>query len=204
MQALILALVVVGLLLTLVFIIYLVDRVNNLDRKASELAAVINKGNKGENLGPYGGLSGKKLWEAMGGNAPSGMEPGQFEDIRERYATVLLKHIDAVFEDGVQAARLGLEGEVRNTRVISTLRGQVESWLPQAQVNAIHQCGKDLVMLPPERLPDVRQVFDEAVKVLYGRAQIPLVEGYPPSLQAALAALAPPAAVTPPAVSGQG
>jgi len=188
MQTLLLALVAIGLLLILVFIVYLVDRVNNLERRAGEVAAVLAKSRSVNAVGPFGGLSGKKLWDAMSGMSPPDMDAAQLAEIRERYGTVLLKHLDAIFEDGVQAGKLGLSSDVSNTRQISTLRGQVESWLPQAQVNTIHQCGVNTVVMPAEQLSTVCQTYQEALQALYSRVQLPVPEGYPAALQTALEA----------------
>lgn len=189
MQSLFLALLAIGLLLILVFIVYLVDRVNNLERKAGEVADVLTKSRSPGASGPFGGLSGKKLWEAMSGMPVPGADPGQFDEIRERYATVLLKHVDAVFEEGVQAGKFGLSAEVSNTRQISTLRGQVESWLPQTQVNTIYQCGVDTSIRPADQLPSVCQTYQEALQALCDRVQLPVPDGYPATLQTALLAL---------------
>lgn len=188
-QSIYLALLAIGLLFILVFIVYLVDRVNHLERKTGEVADVLAKSKSAISAGPFGGLSGKKLWDAMTGMVSQDFDSGQIDEIRERYSTVLLKHIDAIFEEGVQAGKFGLTSEVPNTRQISTLRGQVESWLPQSQVITIYQCGVDTSSKPAEQLTTVCQTYREALQFLFTRSQLPVPEGYPPSLQTALLGL---------------
>lgn len=170
-----LALIAVGLLVILVFIIYLIDRVNSIEKETRQFALSLSEQKKEPpSLGPFAGLSSKKLWDAMTGRVPDGLDPSVVTDVRERYAVVLQKHIEAVFREGGQDGQLGLSAEPKNTKTITTLRGTVESWLPTAQVNAIYKCGLDAAQLPPDQWEAVRQSLDEAGQTLYGKALVNL------------------------------
>lgn len=167
-----LALIAIGLLIILVLIIYLADRVNSLEKQTQEAVKSI-KEKAAVFKGPFAGLSAKKLWDAMTGLVPEGMEASMVMDVRERYELVLQKHIEMLFGEGAKDAQRGLSGDPKNTRMISTLRGQVESWLPQAQVNAIYKAGYDSVGIQnAEQHTAVYTILEEACQHLYGKVQV--------------------------------
>ena len=176
MEPFVLAFIAIGLLVVLVFIIYLIDRVNSIEKETRQFAQTLNDQKEPPPLGPFAGLSSKKLWDAMTGRVPEGLDPGALVEVRERYELVLQKHIEAVFQEGVKDGQRGLSGEPKNTKLITTLRGPIESWLPSAQVNTLYKCGLDSAQLPPEQLDAVRSALDEAGQTLYGKALINLAQ----------------------------
>ena len=139
MEPFVLALIGIGLLVVLVFIIYLVDRVNGIEKETRRVAQSLNDAKEPPPLGPFAGLSSKKLWDAMTGRVPEGLDPSLLVEVRERYESVLFKHIEAIFQEGIQDGQRGLTGEPKNTKLLTTLRGPVESWLPSAQVNTLYK-----------------------------------------------------------------
>lgn len=176
MEPFVLAFIAIGLLVVLVFIIYLIDRVNSIEKETRQFAQTLNDQKEPPALGPFAGLTSKKLWDAMTGRVPEGLDPGALVEVRERYELVLQKHIEAVFQEGVKDGQRGLSGEPKNTKLITTLRGPIESWLPSAQVNTLYKCGLDSAQLPPEQLDAVRSALDEAGQTLYGKALINLAQ----------------------------
>ena len=176
MEPFVLAFIAIGLLVVLVFIIYLIDRVNSIEKETRQFAQTLNDQKEPPALGPFAGLTSKKLWDAMTGRVPEGLDPGVLVEVRERYELVLQKHIEAVFQEGVKDGQRGLSGEPKNTKLITTLRGPIEPWLPSAQVNTLYKCGLDSAQLPPEQLDAVRSALDEAGQTLYGKALINLVQ----------------------------
>ena len=174
MEPLILSLIAIGLLVILVFIIYLIDRVNTIEKETRQFANALGESKAVTVQGPFAGLASKKLWDAMSGRAPEGLDPSVLQEVRERYELVLQKHLEAVFQEGFKDGQRGMSGEPKNTRMIGTLRGQVESWLPTAQVNTVYKCGLDCAQLPPEQWGPVRLALDEAGQSLYGKALIDL------------------------------
>jgi len=67
---------------------------------------------------------------------------------------------------------MGVSSPPKNTRPITTLRGNVESWLPMPQVNAIYQCGVDTHQKPPEQHAEIRMALDDACNQLFTKTQI--------------------------------
>lgn len=191
MEPFILAFIAIGLLVVLVFIIYLIDRVNAIEKETRQFAQSLSEHNEPMPQGPFVGLSSKKLWDAMTGRVPEGMDPSLVVEVRERYEVVLQKHIESLFQEGVKDGQRGMSGEPKNIKIISTLRGSVESWLPTAQVNTIYKCGLDSVQLPTDQLDGVRSALDEAGQTLYGKALITLTRPLSASLMPEPAADAP-------------
>ncbi len=175
MDLLFLAFIAIGLLLLLVLGIYLVDRVNSLEKDTKtaieNLSASAQSSTKVP-VGPFAGMSAKKLWDAMTGRPPEDVPAESLGDVRARYETVLIKHIESIFEEGKRDGGMGVSSPPKNTRQITTLRGNVESWLPMPQVNAIYQCGVDTHQKPPEQHAEIRMALDDACNQLFGKTQI--------------------------------
>jgi hypothetical protein len=198
MEAFALAFMAMGLLVLLVFIMYLLDRVNTLERETRQLTRPLNAPKEVASAGPFAGLSSKKLWDAMSGRLPDGLDASTVDEVRVLYETVLHKHVDAIFQEGVKDGQRGMMGEPKNTKLINTSHGPVESWLPSAQVNTLYKCGLDSAQLPSDQLDAVRAALDEAGQTLYGKAMVNLAQPLSASLMplpvAELPILAPPAA----------
>ena len=176
MEPFVLAFIAIGLLVVLVFIIYLVDRVNAIEKETRQFAQSLHDTKEPASLGPFAGLSSKKLWDAMTGRVPEGMDPSVLVEVRERYELVLHKHIESIFQEAVKDGQRGLTGEPKNTKLITTLRGPVESWLPSAQVNTLYKCGVDSTQLPADQLDAVRAALDEVGQTLYSKALLTLAQ----------------------------
>jgi hypothetical protein len=172
MDAFVSALMAMGILVLLVCIIYLLDRVNNLEKQTRQFSQSL----KSQKEAVPSGLSSKKLWDAMTGRVPEGFDPDLLDEVRLAYEMVLHKHVDAIFQEGVNDGRMGAMAEPKNTKLINTARGPVESWLPSAQVNTLYKCGLDSVQLLADQLEAVRFALDEVGQTLYGKAMVNLAQ----------------------------
>lgn len=178
MDSLFNAFLAIGLLVVIVLMVYLVDRVNSLEKQtrgAAQAPSVVP-------TDPWAGLSGKVLWDAMTGRPPPGLSATVLQELRPRYELVLHKHIQSLFDEGVRDGPRGLSGEPKNPRSIQTSSGPVDSWMPAPQVNTIYQCGLDSTQVAPEGLASVRQALDEAGQLLFAKAQLSLSEPLSASL----------------------
>lgn len=175
-----LGVIAITLLLVIVLVIYLVGRMNDLEKETRSVASKISEANASNpaNQGPFAGLNEKKLWDAMTGKAVDGVSGNLLEDVRLRYEPVLSKHIESLFEEGRLDAQMGVAASPENVKRINVLRGVVDSWLPPAQCNTIYQCGVDLVQKTADQRPAIRQALDEACKTLYERAQFELKQPF--------------------------
>jgi hypothetical protein len=198
MDAFLSALMAMGILVLLVCMIYLLDRVNNLEKLTRQFSQSQKSQKEAVSVLPFAGLSSKKLWDAMTGRVPDGVDPVLVDELRPLYEMVLHKHVDSTFQDGARDGRVGVLTEPKNTKLINTSRGPVDSWLPSAQVNTLYQCGVDSTQLPADQLDSVRLALDEAGQTLYGKAMVnlaqPLSLSLMPPPEADVPSLAPPLA----------
>lgn len=171
MDLLLLGVIALALLLVILMIIYLVDRINVIERATQEAVRSLGQQQGPAPAGPFGALSGKALWEAMTGEG-AGFDPMEASMLRQRYESVLSRHIEALFEEGRKDGQSGATNRPQNTRRINTVRGSVESWLPGGQVQTLYQCGHDFATKGPGQWSVVRIMLDDAVQELYARAQI--------------------------------
>jgi len=189
------AFLAIGLLVVIVLVVYLVDRVNSLEketRRVAQLSAAVPAAAPD----PWSGLSGKALWDAMTGRAPASMTAAALDELRSRYELVLHKHIQSVFDEGVRDGQRGLSGDPKNPRSIQTAQGAVESWMPTPQLNTLYKCGLDSAQLSADALVAVRQALDEAGQQLFAKVQLPLSEPLSSSLMPQAPALAQDGTVT--------
>jgi hypothetical protein len=182
MDQTLLAVIAIGLLTVLLLIIYLVDRVNALERDTRaamhNLAPHAGSAPASHPRGPFGGLSGRPLWDAMTGAVQLEVDSGELPMMRQRYEQVLTWHIELTFDQGVRDAQTGSPQVPVNVRRINTLRGPVDSWLPDEPVNALYQAGQVYGRGNRQRWPETRRTIDEIAGELFARTQIPLLRRF--------------------------
>ena len=173
MDAILNALMAIGLLVILVLIIYLIDRVSAIEKETRQALSSIQQQNSVQPpLPPFLGLSSKKLWDAMTGRPEMGMDPLAIFDLQGPYQIVLSKHVEALYKEGFKDSQRGMTGEPKNTRLITSSAGAVESWIPPAQANAVYQCGVQAAQTPESNWGPIRDALDDAGRFLFGKAQL--------------------------------
>ena len=185
MDALLNALMAIGLLLVLILVIYLIDRVNSIESETRKVVSTLNE-NAAKMATPSMGLSGKKLWDVMTGRSSEGLDSQSVNDLRTRYPVILSKHAEALYKDGFKDGILrSPPSDPKNTKDIVTAKGAVESWIPTAQANALYQCGLSASQTPESEWGPIRASMDEAGQFLWSKAQLdvtsPLSEWLMPS-----------------------
>lgn len=173
-DVLMLAVIAIGFLGAVVVFIYIVDRINSLERQTRELVTALNTSQNSQpaKLGPFGGLSGRRLWDAMCGK-PEGLSPDVVDDIRMRYADVLMLHLRSTFDEGVNDAQLGASAAPKNPRVLKSEFGPIESWLPTGDLAVVYNAGADSITKSEFDLTAVRNAFDNTVTQLHRKASLP-------------------------------
>jgi hypothetical protein len=150
-----------------VLVIYLVDRFNGLERDTKEVLRNLQQSQQAKPVGPYGGLSGRALWDALTGAAAVTIDELTLDGIRKRYRLLLGEHIEFIFREGVSDQPRGFDAVPANTRMVRTPRSQVESWLPGEAVEAIYRCGQGYALGDPAQMPDLRQRLDQVCSQLH-------------------------------------
>ena len=171
MDALVNALIAIGLLLILVLVIYLIDRVNSIEKETRKVMTSISEKST-RAATPFMGLASKPLWDAMTGRGAEGLDAEAMADLRNQYQLVLSKHMEALYQEGFKDGQRGMSGEPKNTKRVSTSKGQVESWIPSAQANALYQCGLSASQTPEAEWGPLRASMDEAGLFLLTKTQL--------------------------------
>lgn len=171
MDALVNAFIAIGLLLILVLIIYLVDRVNTIEKETRKMVQSMATPPEVPK-DPFAGLAGKRLWDAMTGKPPEALSPEVLAEVRERYDLVLHKHLEALYKEGWRDGEHGMFADPPNTRLINTATTEVESWLPGPQAKTIYQCGLEASQRPSELWDSLRTDMDEAARIIYDKTQL--------------------------------
>jgi hypothetical protein len=186
MDAMLNALMAIGLLVILVLIIYLIDRVSAIEKETRQVLSSIHQQKTPQLVSlPFLGLSSKKLWDAMTGRPDKDLDPLAVFDLQGPYQIVLSKHVEALYKEGFNDSQRGMTGEPKNTKQITSSAGVVESWIPPAQANAVYQCGVQAAQTPETNWGPIRDALDDAGRFLFGKAQLdtssPLSEWLMPS-----------------------
>jgi hypothetical protein len=121
----------------------------------------------------FGGLSGRELWDAMLGVPQRGITAKEILTLKPRYEVVLQKHLEILFEEGQHDGREGFSMPVRCERVVPTLRGDVESWLPHQFAVGIYKVGYSLITEPYEDHQTLREKLDEIGDEIFSATGLP-------------------------------
>lgn len=171
MDALVNALMAIGLLTILILIIYLIDRVNSIEKETRQVMNTITE-SSARTTAPFLGLSSKKLWDTMTGRAAELPDAEAMTQLRSQYQMVLAKHMEALYQEGYKDGFRGVTVEPPNTKQVSTSKGSVESWIPSAQANALYQCGLNAAQTPEAEWGPIRASMDEAGQFLLTKTQL--------------------------------
>jgi len=170
--------VLFGTAATVVLMIYLIDRVNTLERATKAVAADSSSSAAEDNNG-FLGLAGKALWDVMSGKIPEGFNRDDLTALKPRYEQVLQKHIEQSFAKGASDCREGSPADnPKPTASIKMLRGEVQSWLPPQHVANIYKLGYESVNATEENLNHLRTSLDETTETLYTRTDLDIKQPY--------------------------
>ena len=120
------------------------------------------------NGGSLSGFRGKAIWDAL---ENPGKHPSIIEQLRNRYAFVLARHIECVIDQGQLDRQRSKESVPESSAPIGGLRGEVQSWLPQSYVQRFYRVGIQSLTATAEELAElrseVRGLVDEILNRLH-------------------------------------
>ncbi len=161
MSTLILLAIFFGLMGIVVMIIYLIDRVNSIDKRT---AKTNNQEPEDRRSLPidrrFSGLDGEKLWNQLASQSLATGENDELTKQRQLYCPVLIRHIQEVFEEGTLDARQGLKIQPASDRSIKTTNGQIVSWIPSGESRSIYELGQDRGGADKARLIEIAETID--------------------------------------------
>ncbi len=167
MNTILMLLVFIGLVGVMLVAFFTLEKVNDIATGKSPSKPRFNAADT------FGGLYGKDLWDAMIGVPLRGITPKEIQPLKPRYEVVLQKHLEILFEEGQRDGREGFPMPVRCERVVPTLRGEIESWIPHAYASGIYKIGYTLVTEPDEDPEKLREQLDEIGDELFYAAGLP-------------------------------
>lgn len=135
MELLILFVILAVLACVVVLLIYVIDRVKLLESRTLTVTSDPS-GQEATGDPRFGRLRGMELWNLMCGKPVEGWNAEDASELRPRYAVVLGKHIEQIFQAGQQQER-----DPGSAASIATLRGQVESYLPANHASKLFELG---------------------------------------------------------------
>ncbi len=167
LNTILLLLMFTGLVGVLLVVFFMLDRVNDLHKATNFGKGQIKKDQT------FGGLTGKNLWDAMIGIPSPGWSQKKLAELRPRYELVLQKHMELLFEDGKFDGKEGFSAPVRSDRMVTTLRGEVESWIPHEFASGLYNAGFQLVATPDVEQDIIREQVDMLGEAIYSAAGLP-------------------------------
>lgn len=187
---------IILLLATVITIIYLIGRIDLLEsfistRLSANPASTPEKG--GSTDKSFLGMDGKKLWDALSGTDKGSASEEDINGIRGRYATLLKKHVTTLFTAGLNDGKNGAsKRKTENPMAITTLRGTLNSWLPQQHVSSLYSTGYESARATDIDLARILSALTETIEVLYLRSGLTMEPNFPQSLLNAASAIQPP------------
>lgn len=164
-----------------VVVIYLNDRVNELERRtAAAGGGAGGGGGDGNSPSPtWQGLTGKKLWDVMcGKKGITDLPPATVESMRPAYESVLIQHIQALFQAGQSDARKGASVQPTATRMLPSPLGNVQSWIPLNHANALYRAGFNSAKEDIFEAERARMSLDETAAVLFAQTNLNLAQPF--------------------------
>jgi hypothetical protein len=168
MNTILLLLIFTGLVGMLLVVFFMLDRVNEIHKHSD----IPQRGHI-DPAAMFGGLTGKNLWDALIGVPMPGWDQKRIATIRPRYDLVLQKHLELLFEDGKLDGREGFASPVRCDRMVPTLRGEVESWIPHEFASGIYRAGYAIATTAEEDREPIRQQIDMLGDALFTAVGLP-------------------------------
>jgi|TARA_B110000046_G_scaffold186007_1_gene231293 hypothetical protein len=180
MTSLILLTLLISAAATIILIIYLIDRINGLERLTlSREGPTAQTTAEGAADNSFLGLSGQLLWDAMAGKSPEGFNENDLIALKPRYEQLLRTHIERLFNEGVNDSQQGSTPKKPKVPIdITMLRGSVSSWIPPQHASAIYNAGfQSINAVEPER-STIRTSLDNASNLLYTRTSLALQQPF--------------------------
>jgi hypothetical protein len=166
-NTILLLLILIGIVGALLVMFFTLEKVDNIQTGKSAQKPRFNPADT------FGGLSGRELWDAMLGVPLRGITAKDIIPLKPRYEVVLQKHLEILFEEGQHDGREGFSMPVRCERVVPTLRGDIESWIPHEFAVGIYKVGYSLITEPDEEHDVLREKLDEIGDEIFSATGLP-------------------------------
>jgi hypothetical protein len=151
---LLITLTIALIIILFIVISYILMRIRSLEALQGDGgASAPGQGDKSKSGGSLSGFRGKAIWDAL---ENPGKHPGVIDQLSNRYAFVLARHIEQVIDQGQLDRQRNRESVPESDAAVGGLRGEVHSWLPQSYVQRFYRIGAHSVTVPEEDLAELR------------------------------------------------
>jgi hypothetical protein len=166
-NTILLLLILIGIVGALLVMFFTLEKVDDIQTGKSAQKPRFNPADT------FGGLSGRELWDAMLGVPLRGITAKDILPLKPRYEVVLQKHLEILFEEGQHDGREGFLMPVRCERIVPTLRGDIESWIPHEFAVGIYKVGYSLITEPDEDHDVLREKLNEIGDEIFSATGLP-------------------------------
>jgi len=166
-NTILLLLILIGIVGALLVMFFTLEKVDDIQTGKSAQKPRFNPADT------FDGLSGRELWDAMLGVPMRGITAKEILPLKPRYEVVLQKHLEILFEEGQRDGREGFLMPVRCERIVPTLRGDIESWIPHEFAVGIYKVGYSLITEPDEDPDTLREQLDEIGDEIFSATGLP-------------------------------
>jgi len=151
---LLITLTIVLIVILFIVIGYILMRVRTLEAMQNSAESMpAGEAPKSKDGGALSGFRGKAIWDAL---ENPGKHPGVIDQLSNRYAFVLARHIEQVIDQGQLDRQRNREAVPESDAAVGGLRGEIHSWLPPSYVQRFYRIGSQSVTVPDEDLPELR------------------------------------------------
>jgi hypothetical protein len=177
-MSLVLTLILPLMILLVIMVLFLIDKVRKIEDIANSLISNIsNIGGTTINskVDPsFLGVSGKNLWDTIAEkNNPQNLSENDIDLLRSKFRPMLEKHLLDLFSTGLSDARNGTPKSIPKTeKSYTTLRGEIEIWIPSQAHNTVYNTGFELTKATDADVSRLESKLMETVYELFNSIKL--------------------------------
>jgi hypothetical protein len=178
-SSLVVFLSIVMISITLILLLFLIDKVKKIEDIAQQLINSIN--NQTSNGGSpkldasFNNLNGMALWDVLCGKVDEGTElpTAEVEVLRAKFRPLFEKHLRHLFSSGLQDAKAGKPKSLpKNQKTYNTLRGEVTIWTPAQQTSTLYNAGFEFANADADAARRVASNVQECLQDLHSAVKM--------------------------------
>jgi len=153
-----------------ILVLFLIDKVRKIEEIANTLInsiGITGGATTNNKIDPsFFNVSGKNLWDTIAEkNNPQNLSQSDIDMLRDKFRTMLEKHLREIFSKGLSDARNGTPKSLPKAEITyNTLRGEIQIWIPSQAHNTLYNSGFELINATDA---DVSRLESKLMETLY-------------------------------------
>jgi len=153
-----------------ILVLFLIDKVRKIEEIANTLInsiGITGGATTNNKIDPsFFNVSGKNLWDTIAEkNNPQNLSQSDIDMLRDKFRTMLEKHLREIFSKGLSDARNGTPKSLPKAEITyNTLRGEIQIWIPSQAHNTLYNSGFELINATDA---DVSRIESKLMETLY-------------------------------------